>query len=438
MVLALLSQVKVWYPMVMLGLGICHQMVAQWVVYFYAPPAGTGAPIYLEVGLVSAAMVFGRIIDAFSDPVVAYFSDRASFKSGRRKPFIFWGALLLALSFVLIWKPPVESVSFVNFFWVALMLGFFFLSYSIIAVPYLALMPEITFNEEQRITMATSQVAFYGTGAGLGFILSTTLGPLIGLPALAFVLVPLFLFALLWPVLQLQENPVQKQQGQHSGFAGWSEAVRSLLDNRTFMCWLAMQAFLWSSFIMIVMLVPYIGSVLLGVGSIMDISIIAALLLVLGSAVSVVLVFQYVRNKGKDVFYGTALLLAGGFIALFSLVGHNVLPGSAQIQAALLLAFTAGPLALVVVLPNAVVAEISEIRRQATGEHREALLYAGQGIVVKLSMAAGSAVFGFLIFSVEQTAGLETGIRLICLAAGLLFIMAAAVYQSFLKAKRAG
>lgn len=76
-----------WYPLLMFGLGLCQQVVVQWTVFFYSPPEGASA--HLLAGQIGLAMVSGRIVDAGADPFVAYFSDRATSRLGRRRPFIF-------------------------------------------------------------------------------------------------------------------------------------------------------------------------------------------------------------------------------------------------------------------------------------------------------------------------------------------------------------
>ncbi len=56
--------------------------------------------------LAGTAMLIGKIWDAVTDPIVSSISDRTKSKFGRRRPFIFWGALLLAVSMVLMFSMP--------------------------------------------------------------------------------------------------------------------------------------------------------------------------------------------------------------------------------------------------------------------------------------------------------------------------------------------
>ncbi len=427
------TRIKLCYPVVMFGLGLAHQMVAQWIVFFYAPPPTVEMVFYLDIGKVSAAVVLGRIIDALSDPVVAFFSDRAHFRRGRRKPFMFWGALFLLFSFVLLWRPPLEGHSTVNFLWVTVFICLFFFFYSVVAVPYLALLPELARNDRERVSLAVLQTAFYGGGAGVGFLVSSLLGSLLGLPLLALLFAAPIAFSLLWPAVVIDEREVLTPPELLS--TGWLQAWRSLGKDRVFLFWIAAQAFTWAAVIMLVILLPYLATTLLDLSSFYDLSPAALAVLVLGGAVTIGRSFKRLKKIGKDTAYRNALLLAGFFVALFSLAGAEPLPGTAQLHAALLLAAAAGPLALLLVLPNAVVAEMSERRRLQKGEQREAMLYASQGLVVKLSMAGGSALLGLILSLFPLTAVTHEGLRLAYLGAGILLLLAVIFLQRFLSLK---
>ena len=88
-----------------LGASVLLQTILLWLVYFYAPPAGQGVAL-LPPTLVGFALAAGRVVNALSNPPVAYWSDRSRSRWGRRRPFITIGAPGLALCFALLWFPP--------------------------------------------------------------------------------------------------------------------------------------------------------------------------------------------------------------------------------------------------------------------------------------------------------------------------------------------
>ncbi len=65
----------------------------------------------LWVGLIGA---IPRIFDAISDPLVGYISDNSRSRWGRRRPFIFAGALSAGLIFAIMWQLPSGYIDFLK------------------------------------------------------------------------------------------------------------------------------------------------------------------------------------------------------------------------------------------------------------------------------------------------------------------------------------
>ncbi|MEX0915948.1 MAG: MFS transporter [Wenzhouxiangellaceae bacterium] len=99
------------------------------------------------VGLVSA---LPRLTDAFTDPLMGYISDTTRSRWGRRRPYIFIGAIAAGIIYALLWQLPADkSVSF--YFWY--FLGgslLFYLAYTIFATPWVALGYELTPDYHER------------------------------------------------------------------------------------------------------------------------------------------------------------------------------------------------------------------------------------------------------------------------------------------------
>jgi GPH family glycoside/pentoside/hexuronide:cation symporter len=47
-----------------------------------------------------------RFFDAFTDPLMGFISDRTKSRWGRRRIYIFWGAILSGIFFALLWQLP--------------------------------------------------------------------------------------------------------------------------------------------------------------------------------------------------------------------------------------------------------------------------------------------------------------------------------------------
>jgi GPH family glycoside/pentoside/hexuronide:cation symporter len=122
-----------------------------------------GMAIVLNLGLGMNPALVGllgalpRLVDAFTDPLMGYISDNTRSRWGRRRPYIFLGAILVGISFALLWQLP-EGKSESYYFWYFLVGSLiFYLFYTMFATPWVALGYELTpdYHERTRV-MAVS------------------------------------------------------------------------------------------------------------------------------------------------------------------------------------------------------------------------------------------------------------------------------------------
>jgi GPH family glycoside/pentoside/hexuronide:cation symporter len=106
------------------------------------------------VGLISA---LPRLTDALTDPLMGYISDHTNSKWGRRRPYIFFGAIAAGIVFTLLWQVPVGQPD--NFyFWFFLAGSFiFYLAYTVFATPWVALGYELTPDYHERTRLMAVQ-----------------------------------------------------------------------------------------------------------------------------------------------------------------------------------------------------------------------------------------------------------------------------------------
>ena len=104
----------------------------------------------LGASMVGLALAAARCWDALTDPLVGRLSDACKSPYGRRKPFLFVGAILTGLLFPVIWMVPEtwSTAGTTIYLFVALIL--FYSVYSIFSVPYEALGSELTPDYDER------------------------------------------------------------------------------------------------------------------------------------------------------------------------------------------------------------------------------------------------------------------------------------------------
>ena len=102
---------KIAYGYGDLGLSISWTIVGFYFMYYLTDVA------LINPAWVGAAILLGRLWDAFSDPIFGRFSDQTSTRFGRRRPFILGAAIPYGLTFFLLWLVP-DTTPAVKFIYV--------------------------------------------------------------------------------------------------------------------------------------------------------------------------------------------------------------------------------------------------------------------------------------------------------------------------------
>ncbi|WP_299192287.1 MFS transporter [uncultured Erythrobacter sp.] len=129
-----------------------------------------GSVIGLEPSLVGLAILIALVFDAFSDPLVGYWSDNFSSRWGRRHPFMYAAALPVGLSYFLLWNPPDLSQFglFVYLTVLAILIRTFITFYE---TPSSALLPELSRDYQERTSLQSFRLFFGWVGGNMMSIL---------------------------------------------------------------------------------------------------------------------------------------------------------------------------------------------------------------------------------------------------------------------------
>jgi GPH family glycoside/pentoside/hexuronide:cation symporter len=101
---------------------------------------------------------FPRIFDSITDPIMGFISDNTRSRWGRRRQYVFIGAIIMGISFIIMWQLfRVNGVDY-NFIYFLLWSFMFYLGLTIFSVPYVAMGYEMSndFHERTNI-MAVAQ-----------------------------------------------------------------------------------------------------------------------------------------------------------------------------------------------------------------------------------------------------------------------------------------
>jgi GPH family glycoside/pentoside/hexuronide:cation symporter len=175
-----------------------------------------------------------RIIDAVTDPGMGRLSDMTRWRSGRRRPYFLIGALPFGFFFALMWLSAPFTSEFANFAYYSLVFIGVSLSMTCVSVPYLALIPEMATDYDERTSLNTfrSIAAVLGTLAAVGM---KSIVDALGGDASAWIntaaLIAVWLVVPWFAVYAVSfERPIES----HRASPNFREAMRALATHRTY------------------------------------------------------------------------------------------------------------------------------------------------------------------------------------------------------------
>lgn len=152
-----------------LGTGIFSTTPGVLLLFFLTDTLG------VPTALAGIAVFLPKFIDVVSDPFVGLMSDRTRSRYGRRRPYLLAGALLMFLTYVFLFNVP-ASVSPSGAFWyVAVMFTLSSLSYTLFAIPYIAMPAEMSEQPAERVRIVSWRMAF----ALIGTMVGAALAPMV-------------------------------------------------------------------------------------------------------------------------------------------------------------------------------------------------------------------------------------------------------------------
>lgn len=91
-----------------------------------------------------------RLFDAITDPIMGYISDNTKSSYGRRRPYIFIGAIASGLLFMLLWQLDPDASQAYNFWYFMLFSLIYLIGNTMFSTPLIGLGYEMTFDYNER------------------------------------------------------------------------------------------------------------------------------------------------------------------------------------------------------------------------------------------------------------------------------------------------
>ena len=400
------------------GWSLLSGVISTWLVHLYTgvhTPGDTNgifgsfitqSPIIASITLFGLITAVGRLFDAVTDPLIASWSDRADYKGGRRIPFMKASAIPFAVTTVAVFILPQTSSIAANNAMIFALLMLFYLFMTIYCTPYNALIAELGDTQEHRINVSTYISFTYIAGFSVATFVPSLAGMLLS-PAgslenairLAIgIMCALAAVAMLVPSLYIKERDYIDSKPVKSPVFS---SLMKTFGNKQF------RRFVYADVI-------YFFAVTLFQTGLADfetrLMLIPSdntfLLTVLMTVVSLCL-YPAVNKLAPKL--GKKRIIVVGFFTYAAVFFITSVCGTGMIWG-IIVAVSAGiPMAILGILPQACVADVSELSTLETGEDRSGMFFAARTFAMKLGQALSMVIYTSITAAAVAMVNAQTG-----------------------------
>lgn len=422
------------------GWSLSLNIISTLLSYIYLPPIDDTTKLKNLVPQVTVLKVFniialvmaaGRLFDAVVDPAIANWSDRLKNRLGRRIPFMRVAPVFIAIFCSLMFMPPLLGESIENIKWLAMVqMGYYFF-FGLYVIPYNALLAELGHYPNGKMELSTAQ----SVGFTLGLVFASTVPAFVGAieflnwPELKLYQFSITIYNLVGAVCMLIPAFVISEK-RYCKPATASEPVLKSLKTALAIRNFRVFAFADASFFM--------GVALIGAGLMYYVTALLRLPKESGAAfmavyvVATLLMYPVVNKLEKKYSKKKMIILA--FVALsfvfFAIYNAGRWPIHPAIQCILLMVFFGVFDSFLGILPNTVVADISDAETRRTGENKEGMFFGMRALFQKFGQTLGVLVFMMLTLYGKDVNN-DMGLRLSGVVGGVLCLAAALVYTRY-------
>jgi len=213
---------------------------------YSVPTAGVGFMFYLAVlylmkfstdvlliapATVSAILGISRVIDAITDPLAGYLSDRTDSRWGRRRPWLVGSAIPAAIVFIMMWSPPALLEGLGLTLWMGVGIVGFYAVLTLINVPHQSWGAELSPDYHERTRVVGMRLLLLNLGAFSAviclFFIDGAEDPRATVATLVITAGILMAAAVIWSAIKLKERVELQGRGPQAIFANYRDIVRN-------------------------------------------------------------------------------------------------------------------------------------------------------------------------------------------------------------------
>lgn len=421
------------------GWSLLSALITNWLVYFYQPDKASqaaGQTLFIPQGrvilgiatIIGGIAAVGRIFDAVTDPLIANLSDRSTNPRGRRIPFMQKIALPFAVVTVLVFWAPVNEISNANGVWLLVTLLLFYLFMTTYCTPYNALISELGTTQDTRISISTYISVTFLLGSAIGYAAPYIWGPLtpkfgrVWAIRVTFIILAVIAFiALLVPTFTIREKDyIDAKPSNDNAFASLAKTFK----NRDFRVFVGSDVLYFVALTIFQTGLPFFVTTLMKLPETMTTILYVAMTLLSFACYPLVNMLARKLQKKRMVLIGfIGLSCAYVITALSGLAGIG-----GMVWGVLVVAVAAFPMAILGILPQAIVADIAQADATVTGEKREGMFFAARTFAFKMGQSVS-----MLLFTAFASISPETGLgyRIAAVTATVICLIGAVILSRY-------
>jgi len=129
----------------------------------------------INPALAGTMLLFPKLWDVVSDPIMGAISDVTRSRFGRRRVYLLYGAVPFGICFFILFFVPGFQTEFANALQISLLFALGCTAFTVVNVPYASMVPEMSDDYNERLSIVSFRMFFASIGALLAGGLTMTL-----------------------------------------------------------------------------------------------------------------------------------------------------------------------------------------------------------------------------------------------------------------------
>ena len=387
------------------GLSAVTSCIQFFMLFYYTDV------VHISPGIAGTAMLVGKLTwDLINDGLFGYLCDKTKSRWGRRRPYLMFCSVPLALSFWLMFSLPEGLGPLPAFFGILLTAMLFDTFHTLVSTSYYAMTAELTTDYDERTSIATFRMIFNVIGYIFGAAITTVIAGLLQKYLKMSLRGAWSMVGLFFGVLAAASTMIVGFSNKFKSVVNDEpvktpalKALFSTLKNKSFVSFLIISGIISVAFTLVTTILPYFIIYPMG----MEDSLSLIMILLLGTLGLFLVPCKAVADRiGKGKTYALGI-----GIASVALLAASFLPASVA-TAVYAVAIIAGiGFSSQWICPHSMLPDVVEYDELLSGQRREGLHYGMWGMVCKVTSALAMAIsgWGLELFGYVEDADVQSG-----------------------------